>query len=172
MSFVIREAVEAEIPALARLHVATWNQTYPGVPSPPSVALRERQWREAFAAADGSWFFCYVVEAPDGELAGFAKGIRYTEPEPPGYDGELSKIYVLRAYHGLGMGRRLLGRVARRFLEQGITSMLVFGEDGNRSCSFYAAMGGEKLRAADGTPAACNYGWRDLRVLASICPSD
>ena len=46
-ALTIREATAADIPALARLHVTTWNDTYPGVRSPPTYELRERQWREA-----------------------------------------------------------------------------------------------------------------------------
>ena len=66
----IRDATPADIPALADLHVRTWNETYPGVASPPAYELRERQWREAFAST--AWWFCLVVEDGDGELIGFA----------------------------------------------------------------------------------------------------
>lgn len=168
-SLTIREATADDIPALARLHVVTWNDTYPGVRSPPSYELRERQWREAFAADDGSWF-CLVVERDDGELVGFAKGLRYAHPDQPDYAGELSKLYLLREYQRRGLGRRLMGHVARRFLDQGIDSMLLFADAGNPSRGFYEALGGEKLREPDGTLSHANYGWRDLRRLASICP--
>lgn len=168
-SVVIREAAEADLPALARLHVATWNATYPDVPSPPTVALRERQWREAFAATDGSWF-CFVVERQDGALVGFAKGIRYASGDQPGNAGELSKLYLLGEHQGQGLGRRLMGHVARRFLAGGITSMLVFADAGNPHRHFYEAMGGEKLREPDGGESESNYGWPDLRRLASLCP--
>jgi hypothetical protein len=62
------------VPALARLHVQTFNETHRGGHgSGPSYELRERQWREAFAARDDTWF-CFVVEADNGEFVGFAKG--------------------------------------------------------------------------------------------------
>ena len=49
-SLVIREATAADIPALAQLHVTTWNATYaPMLMNGPPVAVREYQWREAFA---------------------------------------------------------------------------------------------------------------------------
>ena len=169
-SFVIREAAAADVPALARLHVATWNDTYPGVRSPPTYEIRERQWREAFGSDDGSWF-CFVVARRDGELVGFAKGKRYASADRPDYAGELNKIYLLREYQRLGLGRRLVGHVARRFLDEGITSMLLFADAGNPSCRFYEALGAEKLRAPDGTVSEANYGWRDLRRLASVCPT-
>ena len=71
-SFNIREVRPDDVPALARLHVATFIETHGGV-NPPTYELRQSQWRQAFAVIDGSWF-CFVIEAPDGELVGFAKG--------------------------------------------------------------------------------------------------
>jgi GNAT superfamily N-acetyltransferase len=169
-SFIIREATAADIPALVGVHVTAWNATYPGYPSPPTRALREGQWRAAFRTDDADWF-CFVVEREDGELVGFAQANRYAQPDQPDYAGQLNKIYLLRDYQRLGLGRRLMEHVARRFLDQGITSMLLFADAGNPSCAFYEALGGEKLRAPDGTVAEANYGWRDLRRLAAACPA-
>ena len=73
------------------LHVKTWADTYPMVRRPPTFAIRESQWKEAFAKADGSWF-CIVIESAAGELVGFAKGVR-TGPSW----GDLNKIYLLRS---------------------------------------------------------------------------
>jgi len=74
MSFHLRDAREADIPTLARLHVQTFNETHRGGrPGGPSYELRERQWRDAFAVQDSSWF-CYVIEDDGGELVRFAKG--------------------------------------------------------------------------------------------------
>jgi hypothetical protein len=53
MSFRIRGATADDIPALAQLHVVTFNETHCGGRSEgPSCALRERQWREAFAVVN------------------------------------------------------------------------------------------------------------------------
>lgn len=113
-SFVFRDATALDIPALAELHVKTWSATYPFVRRPPTCAIREHQWREAFAEPGGKWF-CIVIEKAPGELIGFAKGI----PNDKG-SGDLNKIYLLADYQRLGLGRKLVGHVARRFLAQGI----------------------------------------------------
>lgn len=167
-SFVIREATVADIPALAMLHVTTWNETYPGYPSPPTVELRERQWREAFAHEEGSWF-CFVVEASDGPLIGFAKGKRYSHDDLPDYAGELNKIYVLQQYQRRGLGRSLIGHVASRFLRLGISSMVLFSEPDNPASEFFVALGAEPIYAKNGEFHG-TYGWRDLNKLAAICP--
>lgn len=125
-SFIIREATPADIPALAALHVKTCSETYWNVRHPPNYELREYQWREQFQKQDGKWF-CFVVEDRSGALVGFAKGVAYASNDLPGYSGELNKIYLLRDYQRLGLGRRLVGHVARRFLSQGISSMVLFG---------------------------------------------
>jgi ribosomal protein S18 acetylase RimI-like enzyme len=168
MSLHIREATAADIPALADLHVRTWNATYPDVQKTPTYEIRERQWRESFAVTDGSWF-CFVVEGPDGELVGFAKGKRYDHQDLPEFAGELNKIYLLRDYHRQGWGRRLVGHVARRFLSQGIRSMLLFADAQNPSCRFYEALGAERLLDEAGKFHG-GYGWRDLQGLAAMCP--
>lgn len=170
MSLIIREATAADIPALAELHVKTWNATYPRVEKKPTYAVRERQWREAFAVTDGS-VFCFVVEGPGGELVGFAKGVSYEHGDLPGFAGELSKIYLLGEYQRRGLGRRLVGHVARRFLSRGVTSMVLFAEPENPSCRFYEVLGAERL-LDDAGQFHGGYGWRDLRRLASICPID
>ena len=166
-SLVIREATRADLPALAALHVKTWNDTYPLVRRPPTYQIREHQWREQFEKDDESWF-CFVVENRLGELVGFAKGRTYASDDLPGYSGELNKIYLLREYQRLGLGRKLVGRVAGRFLSKGITTMVLFGTPQNPSCAFHEALGGERLYAANGEFHG-GYGWKDLRKLAAIC---
>jgi ribosomal protein S18 acetylase RimI-like enzyme len=159
--FHIRDATAADVPAIAGLHVATFIETHGG--PGPTYQTREGQWREAFAQADGSWF-CFVIERPDGGLVGFAKGVPHSG-DSLGFAGQLNKIYILREFHRLGLGRQLLGHVARRFLDQGIGSMLLFGEARNPSNGFYEAMGAERLYSAAGEFHG-GYGWRDLRSLA------
>ncbi|HJU73670.1 MAG TPA: GNAT family N-acetyltransferase [Gemmatimonadaceae bacterium] len=164
-SLLIREATSSDIPALARLHVTTWNATYGRIG--PTYEIRERQWREAFGQVDRSWF-CFVIERSNGELIGFAKGTKYAHSDLRDFAGELNKIYLLREYQRVGLGRRLVGHVARRFLAQGIGTMVLFGEPSNPSCACWEALGGERLHNSRGGFDGA-YGWRDLQRLASIC---
>ena len=163
-TLTIREAIAEDVPALAQLHVTTWNATYtPMLMNGPPVSVREQQWRDAFAKRDGSWF-CFVVENAKGQLVGFAKGTRSDHPE---YGGELNKIYLLREYQRMGLGRRLVCHVARRFLSEGVTSMWLFGDARNPSSNAWLALGAVKT---DDDPGNGNYGWRDLRRLVESCP--
>jgi len=169
-SLVIRDAAASDTPALARLHVTTWNATHGHGPNGPTYELRERQWREAFSHDDGTWF-CLVIERATGELVGFAKGARYAHNDLPEFSGELNKIYLLREYQRVGLGRRLVGHVARRFLDRGIGSMVLFGDARNPSCAAWDALDGERLYGPTGEFGG-GYGWRDLRRLVLKCPAD
>jgi GNAT superfamily N-acetyltransferase len=162
---LIREATAADIPKLAHLHVVTFVETHGG--PGPTFALRESQWRSAFDTPQNG-MFCFVAELGNGELAGFAKGVPH-RGGVPGYTGELNKIYVLRQYHRLGLGRRLIGSVARRFLEHGIDSMLLFGDARSSSNGFYEHLGAERLLTEAGEFHG-GYGWRDLHRLIASCP--
>lgn len=161
-SYRIREARPDDVPALAALHVETFRETH-GRLGAPSYALRERQWREAFER-DDDWF-CYVAETPGEELIGFAKGTLH-DGSIPGFRGRLNKLYVLRRWHGNGLGRRLVEQVARRFLQRGITSMLLFGDARSTSNGFYEHLGAERLFSPEGKFHG-GYGWRDLHALVA-----
>ena len=167
MAFHLRDAHEADIPRLAKLHVQAFNETHRGGrPGGPSYELREHQWREAFHLQDGDWF-CYVIEDDEGELVGFAKGAPH-DGGVPEYEGELSKIYLLQRVQRLGLGRRLLCAVAERFVNRGVTSMLLFGEATNPSNGFYEAFGADRLYSDKGEFHG-GYGWRDLGALVERC---
>jgi ribosomal protein S18 acetylase RimI-like enzyme len=162
-SFVFRDATIADIPALAELHAVTWSQTYPNVRKPPTAALREYQWREQFEKKQDNWF-CLLVTDREGGLVGFAKGIISPLEDQPGYNGEINKIYLLQDYQRLGLGRRLMGHLVRRFLSMGATRMSLFGVAENPSIYFHEAMGGERLYNDKGGFDG-GYQWRILKSL-------
>lgn len=166
MTFILRAMTARDVPAVAALHVATFNETHTVRNDGPSYALRESQWSKAFAEDDGTWFGV-VIEDQDGKLVGFAKGKPH-DGGIPAYAGELNKIYLLRRYHRQGLGRMLLCEVARRFLERGMSSMLLFGQADNPSNQFYEVMGGKKIMSEHGEFHGA-YGWRDLHALARLC---
>ena len=157
-SIVFRDAVAADIPALAELHVTTWNATY-NTTRGPTVATRTWQWNQIFAN-ERRRDFVLVVEDRTGRLIGFTWG----KPQEGEFKGQLSKIYLRWEYHGLGLGRRMMAETARRFLDRGIHSFILFAELSNPTLGFYDSMGGERLPDERGQFTGA-YGWRDLRRL-------
>jgi L-amino acid N-acyltransferase YncA len=161
--FTIRDATFADIDKLIALHVQAWNETYWMVKHKATYATREYQWHEQFKITDGTWF-CLVVEDKNGNLVGFAKGRHYSHSDLPAYKGELNKLYLLLPYQRLGLGKKLVCAIARRFISQGITSMVLFGAPENPSCAFHEKMGGKKLYAKNAEFHG-GYGWVDLNLM-------
>jgi GNAT superfamily N-acetyltransferase len=157
-SIIFRDAVAADIPALAELHVTTWNATY-NTTRGPTIATRTWQWNEIFAKTNRR-DFVLVLEDRTGRLIGFTWG----RPAEGEFEGNLSKIYLRWEYHGLGLGRRMMEETARRFLERGINSFNLFAERSNPTIEFYDRMGGERLLDDRGQFNGA-YGWRDVRAL-------
>jgi len=157
-SITFRDAVGADIPALAELHVTTWNATY-NTARGPTIATRIWQWNQVFAK-ENRRDFVLVLEDRTGRLIGFTWG----RPHEGEFEGELSKIYLRWEYHGLGLGRRMMAETARRFLERGIHSFILFAELSNPTLGFYDRMRGERLLDDRGQFGGA-YGWRDVRTL-------
>lgn len=157
-ALTLREAVAGDIATLAALHVATWNDTYAPLMTGPPVAVREQQWRQAFADPKG--WFCYVLAHPSGELVGFTKAL---------VGGELNKLFLTRDYQRMGLGRRLVGKVVQRFLAAGVPSMSAYVDPRNPSCGFFERLGGEWLIEPDGHVNFSWYVWKDLLALAKLC---
>jgi ribosomal protein S18 acetylase RimI-like enzyme len=164
--FSVREATAHDVAALAALHVETFRETHGGG---PTVAVREAQWLGILTANDAT-DFTVVGEAPNGSLAGFARGRRH-DGAVPDYKGELNKIYVLRRFHREGLGRLLVREIAGRFLSQGVGSMLLFGDAANPSNGFYERLGATRLYAPNGDFHG-GYGWMDLATLARSSSCD
>ncbi len=169
----IREAVPADTPAIARVHVDSWRTTYRGIVPDDylrtlSYEDREALWTRVLAATDSQVVFVATDER--GEVIGFANG----GPERsrgPVYTGEIYAIYLLDAYHGQGVGRRLMGAVAGWLADKGLTALLVWVAADNPARRFYETLGGTRIRAKWETIGGTKieeiaYGWANTREVA------
>lgn len=163
MPFKLREATPSDVAVLAALHVETFCETHGGG---PPVSVREAQWQRILTAND-ALDFALLAEDDSRQPVGFARGRRH-DGGVPGYQGELNKIYVLKRLHGHGCGRLLVCEVADRFLSQGVTSMLLFGDARSRSNGFYEHLGAVRLLSPEGEFHG-GYGWPDLGKLILRC---
>jgi L-amino acid N-acyltransferase YncA len=163
-SYVFRLADKTDISAIASLHVTTFGETHGHGPGNPTFQTRFQQWETLFRENDGTWF-CIVIEDDFGALVGFAKGQPHDQSDKLTYSGELNKIYILRKYQHLGLGKKLMNAVAREFLSRKIPSMLLFGDAQNPSNTFYELLGADKILTPDGEFHG-GYGWPDLSKLA------
>jgi ribosomal protein S18 acetylase RimI-like enzyme len=168
---LIRPMQPHEIPALVRIYVETIKTTHAGLVSEQfleSVSDEStRQRLEGIFNSPDHRPFGYVCDH-DGTIIGFAVGDLATYP-PEGYEGELRMIYVLPAYHHMGVGRKLLRAVAEHFEREGVKSMFL-GVFTNNSPArrFYEAFGGQKIDEYPGEAGKegfVRYGWPSVRDL-------
>jgi L-amino acid N-acyltransferase YncA len=169
----IREARIEDAAGMAKVHVDCWRTTYAGIVPDSylanlSYARREKFWREILGNTSDNTY-CFVVVNNEGNIVGFVSGGPKRNGDPM-YQAELYSIYLLQAYQGLGIGRQLTRKLIERFLQSGITSMLLWVFVDNPSCRFYEALGGQRLRVeqADFDGVAVDevaYGWLDIGVI-------
>lgn len=182
-SFSLRRASVADIPELARVHIAAWRESYDGwMPADVLANLDpadwETRWRTQMTLGESDPVYAaFVVLDETGEPAGFGACRRQTSQKllPLGYEGEIVSLYLLRRMQGRGVGRRLVGEMANHLIAHGCGAcgFWVF-RDSARARGFY-----EKLGA---TPTGIEgvwevfgmvlpdmaYGWKDLRSLAAL----
>ena len=171
---IVREAKIADAPAIARVNVDTWRTAYRKIVPADYLAnlsyeKRESNWQEILSNVKKTGDFVCVAENDSGEIVGFAAG----GGERTGkyvYQGELFAIYILEEYQRQGIGRQLVGSVARKLAELSLNSMLVWVLGDNSACRFYEFLGGEKVEEEQTSRAGVilkeiAYGWKDIAVL-------
>jgi len=149
VNIVIRDAREADLEAVARVHVQAWRESYADFLSAEalqglSVEERLALWRRAIADANDRSKF--LVAETDGRIVGFARGgpVR-TEKGSASLDtqGELYAVYLLDEAKRRGIGRRLVLGVFRHLADQGFESCGLWVLTPNTAARrFYESLGG------------------------------
>lgn len=170
---IIAPATPADAAELGHVHVQAWREAYPGiVPAAVLAALdpaeRAAMWTRVLTAGEAVW----LARDQTGTLQGFAAAGAQREPEILPFPGEIYAVYLLRAAHRQGLGRRLMAQAARHLLAQGHHAASLWVLDGNTTAAaFYTALAGRIVhhrplpdrRDWPGTETA--YAWDDLRTL-------
>jgi ribosomal protein S18 acetylase RimI-like enzyme len=146
LDYVISPAGPADAAELARVHVRSWRETYPGIlPQAAlnrmSIAAHARRFRlELTRAVNGQ--ATLVAESAEGGV-GYASGA-VLHGDGRAADAEVFTLYVLRSAQGLGIGRALLEAQARVLRAEGAKSLMLFVLSRNdRARGFYERLGGE-----------------------------
>jgi L-amino acid N-acyltransferase YncA len=174
-AITIRAATPADAPAIGRIHVEGWRETYRGVLAQDlldsvSAVVRAAMWRGGLESERPILLF--VAQRASGELVGFAGG-GSSRATFLAHDAEVYAIYVLRAAQRRGCGRRLMAALAEALHARGFKSLcLRVLEENAGARGFYQRLGGvvvgEKI-AMDGAHAfrEVAYGWDGLASLRS-----
>ncbi|MEV1128636.1 GNAT family N-acetyltransferase [Agromyces sp. NPDC049794] len=156
----VRSARIEDAPAMARVLVRSWQETYRGLmpdrvlDDPDFVRRRERFWTAALVDERYRANRIAVAER-DGVVIGVAMSGPPENPEP-GWNLHLYVLYVLAAHHGSGAGAALLDAVVGPH-----ESVALWVADPNpRAQAFYRKHG----FAPDGT-VQVEDGVREIRML-------
>lgn len=146
MAVELRDARHGDEPAVAELHVRSWQEAYRGLmPDDFLDALDpgDREGRYTFGSGDdGAPVTVLAVdEETGGRLAGFVTFGRSRDEDLPGH-GEVGALYVDPERHRGGVGRLLMAEARRRLIGMGYTEAFLWVLDGNdRAREFYEGEG-------------------------------
>ena len=170
---MIRPARPQDAPAIARVHVVSWHETYPGLVPGWEIAARSyvdrlALWtRELGTPSRGTAAF---VAERDGAVVGFglAGPQRMAALRDLGHTGEVWSLYVLRAAHGRGVGRALMEAMLGALADRGHASAALWVVTANPAAQFYERFGGVRVMEgidAPGGVAETAYAF-DLAAIA------
>jgi ribosomal protein S18 acetylase RimI-like enzyme len=142
-AYIVTPAGPSDALALARVHVACWRETYPGLLPQPYL---DRMNPYAHAARWG----VRLMRAEEITLAAEGREglVGYCSAEPSRRGGakdevEITTLYVLKSAQGESVGYRLMTQTARAFEARGATSLIVWVlKENAKARHFYEAMGG------------------------------
>lgn len=111
----------------------------------------------------------FVAKSRHREIVGVSMCRPYFNE--PGFDVQLSVLYVLQKAQGFGFGRDLLGAAASEFVARGFRALTLNVIAANINARrFYEHLGAEfvrdvKMHEAHQTWTDAVYGWRDITAL-------
>ncbi|MBW8813791.1 MAG: GNAT family N-acetyltransferase [Caulobacterales bacterium] len=143
--FVLFPAGPADAEALARVHVASWRETYRGLlPDAYLARMSETAHARRFARSllQPGPDEVTLATADRAGIVGYAAG-GPSRRRVPG-EAEIATLYVLRAAQRHGLGRRLLVETARALAAEGAKSLVISVlRDNIAARGFYEHLGGE-----------------------------
>ncbi|WP_379147771.1 GNAT family N-acetyltransferase [Paenibacillus sp. sgz500992] len=165
---IIRESKISDAKGIAKVHVDCWRTTYRNIMPDEfleklSYEQRTRLWMRNLSKDDN---YVFVAENNLGEVIGFADGGK-RETNTVENSGDLTSIYVLEQYQGLGIGRQLLRILFLQFEKLSINRVFVEVLEGNKSRYFYEAFGAEwiqteKVKIAGSELNLLVYEWKGI----------
>ena len=174
----LRRASLADARAIASIRIECWRTTYRGVIPDAyldgmSIEESAAQWSTILAMLpEKEQQICVFVAETDGQVIGFVSSTVLPIAKM-GLQAELSGVYLLPAWQRCGIGKRMVQKVARNLLAQGVNSLLVWVLSENAIArNFFEELSAIKLSQQAYNWDALDlmevsYGWNDLSVLVA-----
>lgn len=154
-NILIRDMLPEDIDRRGTVHYQSWQESYRGIVNDAYLDAMSEENCQAIAR---KWPENTAVAVADGEIVGFVCWCPCRDSDMDELTGEISAIYVLEQYKGLGIGRALADYGIARLTGCRQVILWVFAEN-RRAVGFYEHYGFQ----ADGvekklnlvTPARC-----------------
>jgi ribosomal protein S18 acetylase RimI-like enzyme len=166
---IIRKAKLSDAQGIAKVHVDCWRTTYKNIITSDfldklSYDQRTELWVKNISNEKN---YVFVAENNEGHIVGFADGGK-RETNLVEHSGDLTSIYVLLEYQGMGIGKKLVQQLFSKFDELGYTTIFVEVLEDNQSRFFYESLRAEWLRTEKIKIAGAElnllvYEWEDIR---------
>ncbi len=175
MTLQIREALESDIPDIARIHVLAKQKAYAEAVDKTylesfTFEQYEDIWTRYMVAADAIQYIVFYDDQP----AGIISFGRLRTPPPgtskirPLYAAEIFGIHIHPDYWKKGIGKALIQKACEDLIDQKLKSLCLWVINGNTNAvGFYDHIGGKRIgkRMIDIGPSKVKelcYGWRDI----------
>ena len=121
-----------------------WRETYQGIINQDfldNLLNNEEERTKRLINNFGEEKNHYLVLKEDEKVIGF---VRYDEARDFNYlgYGEITALYILKEYQGLGYGRKLVENAMEELRKKGFQKMIIGCLAGNKSNNFYKHLGG------------------------------
>lgn len=142
MKIEIRRATVLDAPAIGKVHVISWRETYCGIVTQAyldelNVSKRQEIWKQIIESGQ------YVCVAEyEGNIIGFADGGKFRGQHTE-IKGELYAIYVLADFHRKGIGKALFSTVSNFLNRNDLLPFGIWVLAENPASRFYQSMGGK-----------------------------
>jgi GNAT superfamily N-acetyltransferase len=170
----IRPATDADVLAMAKVHIASWRETYPGMLPEPmladmSVAGEAIRWQRMLDHPRRWGGSIVFVAEQDGAVVGYGScGEQRTDAlHDRGFTGEVGELYVLRTAQRQGAGSGLMKAMAAALFEGGHRGMSLWVLARNSAArGFYERLGGVLIAEKRAGLVEVAFGWSDLEWLS------
>jgi ribosomal protein S18 acetylase RimI-like enzyme len=174
-ALAIRLATDADVLPMAKVHIVSWRETYPGqLPDPMlarlSIADEAIRWQRMLDRPRARGRDIAFVAEQQGAVVGYGScgEQRALLLRDRGFTGEICELYVLRRVQRQGAGSGLMKAMAGALIERGHRAMSLWVLDTNSIARrFYESLGGTSIAEKRAGLAEVAYGWTDLRRLLS-----
>lgn len=179
LALSVRTARPEDAADLARIYIASWQDTYAGVISHAllgamSAKAHTARWQAAIKTMDRHGGAVLVAEDARFGVIGLCS-LGRARDRGLGFEGEVYTLYVDPAFLGRGAGRALLDGAFEALKDRKLRSCLIWAHARNNACFFYEAMGGRRVatrttRLMGELTPEIGFGWKRLTLRKQTGP--